>query len=385
MSQRKLGRPAPFEIKAINYGVDEKSDEMSLTQNGGGEIDLKQLTSNKKGGSTCLDKQNEEKAIPLRGSFSAVKTKPQELLSAEIPRMSGLRSFNQPASSQDLDRFAGIKGLGSAGLRLAGRVQNQPNSSTSSRRDLFRNKILQNNVGSLGNFEAFNKFKNVDNDSSVNSRFVMKLQGNDSDADIMSQQEQEYKNAFEKTYEEYEALGEGCSSVVKRCEHKFLKQIRAVKIIRNDDPEYIQNASNEYKILKNINNPLIVKMYDCIHDYDKGTLYLIMEFIEGETIEDYALRILNEKKGFIKESIVKRIFKQIVSAVEFLHQEGICHRDLKPDNILYNSKTGLIKLMDFNISKRFRINDAFNYNNQILRPNRRQTTDIDKIGISLQN
>ena len=70
---------------------------------------------------------------------------------------------------------------------------------------------------------AFNKFKNVDNDSSVNSRFVMKLQGNDSDADIMSQQEQQYKNAFEKTYEEYEALGEGCSSVVKRCEHKFLK------------------------------------------------------------------------------------------------------------------------------------------------------------------
>ena len=95
-------------------------------------------------------------------------------------------------------------------------------------------------------------------------------------------------------------------------------------------------------------------MYDCIHDYEKGTLYLIMEFIEGETIEDYVLRIQNEKKGSIPESIVKKIFKQIVLAVEICHGKGICHRDLKPDNVLYNPKTENIKLMDFNISKRFR-------------------------------
>ena len=95
-------------------------------------------------------------------------------------------------------------------------------------------------------------------------------------------------------------------------------------------------------------------MYDCIHDFEKGTLYLIMEYIEGETIEDYTLRILDENKGFIRESVVKNIFHQIVQAVEILHEHGICHRDLKPDNLLYNSKTGNIKLMDFNISKRFK-------------------------------
>jgi hypothetical protein len=166
-----------------------------------------------------------------------MKTKDNsDLLASNVKdRMQGLRSINIGTSSQ------GIKGLGSAGVRLAGsRILNKPGSSTSSKRDEFRNKILQNKAGnSLSNFEAFNKFKNVDNASSVSSRFVMKLQGNDSDAEIVSQQENEYKNAFEKTYNEFEALGEGCSSVVKRCEHKFLKQIRAVKIIRNDDPEYI--------------------------------------------------------------------------------------------------------------------------------------------------
>ena len=54
MSQRKLGRPAPFEIKAMNYEEFEEisDDGMSLTQNNGGEIDLRQLTGTKKVGST---------------------------------------------------------------------------------------------------------------------------------------------------------------------------------------------------------------------------------------------------------------------------------------------------------------------------------------------
>ena len=103
----------------------------------------------------------------------------------------------------------------------------------------------------------------------------------------MSQQEEEYKNVFEKLYIEMEDLGEGCSSVVKKCEHKITKQIRAVKIIRNDDPEYILSAKNEYNLLKGLNHAKIVKVYDQIHDEIKGTLYLVMEYVEGETLEDY--------------------------------------------------------------------------------------------------
>ena len=46
-----------------------------------------------------------------------------------------------------------------------------------------------------------------------------------------------------------------------------------------------------------------------------------------------------------------------MSVIEFLHSNGVCHRDLKPDNVLYNPKVGSMKLMDFNISKIFMIEE----------------------------
>jgi len=82
-------------------------------------------------------------------------------------------------------------------------------------------------------------------------------------------------------------LGEGCSSVVKRCQNKASKLVRAVKIIRSDDDEYIQISKREYTLVKSLNHSNLTKMYDCIHDEAKGTLYLIMEFLDGDTIEDY--------------------------------------------------------------------------------------------------
>lgn len=53
-------------------------------------------------------------------------------------------------------------------------------------------------------------------------------------------QEEKFQNAFEKEYTKLEKLGEGCSSEVIKCEHKKLNQLRAAKIIRSHDDEYIQ-------------------------------------------------------------------------------------------------------------------------------------------------
>lgn len=145
---------------------------------------------------------------------------------------------------------------------------------------------------------------------------------------------------------------------MKKCEHKSTKQIRAVKIIRSDDEEYIEISKQEYKLLKDLECGYIVKVYDCIHDENKHVLYLIMEMIKGETLEDFVLKTHGDddnssSSSFIPEQLIKQIIKQLLFAIEYLHSNGICHRDLKPDNVLIDPKSHLIKLTDFNISKRF--------------------------------
>ena len=160
----------------------------------------------------------------------------------------------------------------------------------SSKRAAFRNKLKMS--GGLSDYAPFNRFKGVgDRDaSSVSSRFVIKVDDHTSEADFKLQSElmrEELANDFEKSYEELNILGEGCASVVKKCMNKSTKEIRAVKIIRSDDDEYIEIAKKEFHLLRSLENDSVVKMYEMVHDEKKGQLYLVMEFVEGDTLEDY--------------------------------------------------------------------------------------------------
>lgn len=105
-------------------------------------------------------------------------------------------------------------------------------------------------------------------------------------------------------------------------------------------------------MLKPLNHPNVVKVTSLIHDEFKGQLIMIMEYVQGLTLEDYVLKIQNDKQR-MPDQEVAFILRQLVQAIQYIHQQGICHRDLKPDNVLINPKTKEIKLTDFNISKRF--------------------------------
>jgi serine/threonine protein kinase len=78
---------------------------------------------------------------------------------------------------------------------------------------------------------------------------------------------------------------------------------------------------------------------------------MIMELIPGITLEDYILHL--DTNSHLPENEICFIIYQLCKAVNHLHQNGVCHRDLKPDNILINTKTKQIKVTDFNASKRF--------------------------------
>ena len=100
----------------------------------------------------------------------------------------------------------------------------------------------------------------------------------------------------------------------------------------------------EIKILKNTYHYNIIKLYEVIETED--TICMIMEYAEGGELYNY----LFEKK-YLSEDESRKIFHQLIDAISYLHQMGICHRDLKLENILFSSKKkNYIKIIDFGLS-----------------------------------
>jgi hypothetical protein len=94
----------------------------------------------------------------------------------------------------------------------------------------------------------------------------------------------------------------------------------------------------EAQILRNINHPHIVKIYDFIDDVDNGRLYIVMELLPAGTIDQ--LPDLESKR---------RAFGELVTAVEHLHLLHLAHRDIKPANVLLDD-SGHVRLCDFGVA-----------------------------------
>jgi serine/threonine-protein kinase len=99
----------------------------------------------------------------------------------------------------------------------------------------------------------------------------------------------------------------------------------------------------EVKISSQMEHPSIVKMYASFEE--NANLYLVMEYVEGETIEHYV-----RQRGAIEESEAIRLLCEILSALGYAHQRGFVHRDIKPSNIMIRPN-GSVCLLDFGIAK----------------------------------
>ncbi|MGO4271019.1 serine/threonine-protein kinase, partial [Paenibacillus sp. TAF58] len=125
----------------------------------------------------------------------------------------------------------------------------------------------------------------------------------------------------------------------------------ALKLIRENimDKEAIDSRriEREIRILKEIENPFVVKYIDdgFISDGLQKYRYIVMEYAEGDTLEDY----LSKNKLTIQDSCL--LVKNIFQGINALHKENVIHRDLKPSNIMVSSKNLDIKILDFGISK----------------------------------
>ena len=145
-------------------------------------------------------------------------------------------------------------------------------------------------------------------------------------------------------YEIQSPLGAGGMGEVYRARDTRLERIVAIKILSthlSSDPEIKQRFEREARAISSLNHPNICHLYD-IGSQD-GTDYLVMEFLEGETLFDRL------RKGPVPLPELLKIGTEVSEALEVAHRNGIVHRDLKPGNVML-TKSGA-KLMDFGLAK----------------------------------
>jgi serine/threonine protein kinase len=147
-------------------------------------------------------------------------------------------------------------------------------------------------------------------------------------------------------YQVLETVAEGGMGAVYRAVRvsDFQKQV-AIKLVKRgmDTDAILQRFRRERQILSGLDHPNIARLLDGGAAPD-GRPYLVMEFIEGIPITDYA----DLHRLGIPERL--EMFRTVCAAVQYAHQNLIVHRDLKPSNILVTN-TGEPKLLDFGIAK----------------------------------
>ena len=145
-------------------------------------------------------------------------------------------------------------------------------------------------------------------------------------------------------YEVIKKIGEGSYGKVYIVKNKTSQDIRAMKQLDKNKIKNPETFKNEVKILSMLDHPNIVRLFEVLED--EKYFYLIMEFCNGG---DLLNRMEN---NHYKEKEAAILIDQLISAVSYCHQKGICHRDLKPGNILFANKQedSPIKIIDFGVS-----------------------------------
>eukprot|EP00826_Nyctotherus_ovalis_P063202 TRINITY_DN9248_c0_g2_i1.p1 TRINITY_DN9248_c0_g2~~TRINITY_DN9248_c0_g2_i1.p1 ORF type:complete len:376 (+),score=75.05 TRINITY_DN9248_c0_g2_i1:265-1392(+) len=159
------------------------------------------------------------------------------------------------------------------------------------------------------------------------------------------------KDLFDGRIESYnlgKEIGHGSYAVVRQCTHNDGESTDCAMKIYDKNQSFTarkrRGVLHEIQILKTLSHPHVVRLYETIENADH--LCLVFEHVKGGSLCDYLRRVPSKK---LCEQEAKRLFRQIVSAMEYCHSKSVVHRDLKLENILLDSKKE-VKIIDFGFS-----------------------------------
>jgi len=138
-----------------------------------------------------------------------------------------------------------------------------------------------------------------------------------------------------KRYQIISKLGSGGMGTVYQGVDTALKRKVAIKVMHDqfaEDPNFRERFLQEAQVAARLDHAGIVKVYD--FDEHHAKLFIVMEFIPGDNLGEMMRKLRKQKKWILKKESIE-IVRQIALALHYIHQEGILHRDIKPDNIMF--------------------------------------------------
>src|SRR5579862_8202469 len=147
-------------------------------------------------------------------------------------------------------------------------------------------------------------------------------------------------------YEVEELVGTGGMSSVYRAHDRLLDRKVALKVMHQqfvDDPEYVERFRREARSVASLSHPNVVTVID--RGEHAGRQYIVFEYVDGENLKQ-----MIQRRGPAPVAMALELAIQIAQALSFAHQQGLVHRDVKPQNVLLNGD-GRAKVTDFGIAR----------------------------------
>lgn len=153
-------------------------------------------------------------------------------------------------------------------------------------------------------------------------------------------------------YKLLDLLGKGGMSSVYLAEHVLMKRRCAIKVLpakRVHDSSYLARFYREAQAVASVDHPNIVRAYDvdCAQDRDSEIHFLVMEYVNGQSLQELIIR-----NGPADYADAVEYIRQAAEGLEHAHRAGLVHRDIKPANLLIDTN-GTIKLLDMGLARFF--------------------------------